>query len=60
MDVGRDEVNVSFLSSSTSASEPSSCSELAAQLFPSNGEEGYTKLLRATLSDRGMEQVGGG
>lgn len=41
MDVVRDEVNALLLSSSTSVSDPFSCS--------SNGAEGYTKLLRAAL-----------
>lgn len=44
MDVVRDEVNASFLSSS-------SCSELSAHRSSSNGAEGYTKLLRAALLD---------
>lgn len=60
MDVVRDEVNAFFLSSSTSASDPPSCSKLSALRFSSNRAEGYAKLLRAALLDQGVEEVGGG
>lgn len=60
MDVVRDEVSEFFLSSSTSACDPSSSSELPAHRSSTNGAEGYAKLLRAALMDRGVEEVGSG
>lgn len=50
MEVVKDEFSVILLSSTSSASErptQHSCSS-------STGADGYTKLLRAVLSDRGM------
>lgn len=58
MDVVRDEDNAFFPSSSTSASDPSSRSELPAHRSSSNRAEGYAKLLRAALLDQGVEEVG--
>lgn len=58
MDVVRDEVNAFFLPSSMSASGPSSCSELPVHRSSSSMAEGYAKLLRATLLDQGVEEVG--
>lgn len=55
MEVVRDEVSASFLSSSISASDPSCCSELSV-----HWATGDAKLLRATLLERGMEEVGNG
>lgn len=59
-DVVRDEVNAFLLSSSTSACDPFSRSELPAHRSSSNGAEGYIKLLRAALLDQGVEEVGSG
>lgn len=60
MDVVRDEVNAFFPSSSTSARDPSRHSELPAHRSSSSRAEGYAKLLRAALLDRGVEEVGSG
>lgn len=60
MEVVRDEVSGSFLPSSISASDPSSCSELSARRFASKWAEGKDKLLKATFVDEGMEEVGRG
>lgn len=60
MDVVRDEDNAFFLSSSTSASDPSSRSELSAHCSSWNRGEGHAKLLRAAMLDQGVEEVGCG
>lgn len=60
MESVNDEVSGSFLLSSTSASDSSSCTELSGKQFTSNGGEGQTKLLRASLLDERMEEVGCG
>ncbi|TNN71193.1 hypothetical protein EYF80_018541 [Liparis tanakae] len=60
MDVERDEDNVFFPSSSTSASNPSSCAAPSARRSSSNGAEGYAALSEAALSDRGAEEVESG
>lgn len=52
MEVVRDEVRTSFLFSSTSASDPSSCSELSA-----HRARGEARLLRAAAVERGVEEV---
>lgn len=57
MDLVRDEVNVFFLSS-TSTSEPSRHSELHAQRSSLHGAAGFSKLLRAAFLDHGVEEVG--
>lgn len=51
-DAVRDEVNALLLSSSTSISDPCSCS--------SKGSEGYTQLLMAALLAQGAGEVGSG
>lgn len=60
MDVERDEDNVFFPSSSTSASNASSCAEPSARRSSLNGTEGYAELSEAALSDRGVEEVESG
>lgn len=52
MEMVSDEVSGSFLLSSASASDSSSCTELSGQHFTSNGAVGQTKLLSATLLDK--------
>lgn len=59
MEVVRYEVSASFLFS-TSVSDPSSCCELFAHRLSSSQVEGYAKLLRATMLDQGIKEVGDG
>lgn len=58
MEVVRHEVSGSFLLSSTSASDPWSCSELLAQPVASDGAKGSNKLLKASLLDQGGDEAG--
>lgn len=60
MEVVRDEVSGCFMPSCTLPSDPSSCCELSAHRWASNGGGGQDKLLKATLLDEGMEGAGSG
>lgn len=60
MEAVEDEVDALLSSSSTSASDVFSCSELAAHRSSSTGAEGCSKSLRAALLDEGGGISGSG